>query len=489
MRKNNRLIFPAMKTETRDLFKMIKTAFLLSCALCTSILTSSENNTTAIELDEADTLSHTKKLFNIPEGFIHLGGHSLGPTFQGSVERVLYEYQVRNEQILGGHFASSHPASEGLAEKGRHWFDCDRNQKALNALGQMVGASHDELVMGNSLTVNNALMVQAFYMPNFQEGRYKILMMEHGFASDQAVLMSILYQKLHLLKQNGVDIDLPEDPIKFREKFVVELKSDDSGLYHMKDLEKILSEEGSSIALAHLEAIPFTTGQKFYSSNATKLLKTHGIKVGWDLAHIIGNRKVQLSEDGVDYATWCGYKYLTASAGGVGGYFIHKDNIPFQDYFPAQGWKAMHSDLVFNAIHSWDPTIFYKDARATRLGNPPPLPMADAQAVLELYYDLGVEEIERKSEKLTAFLFNSLQKQLKGSIEWITPTKAQNRGAMLVFKVITTREAQDIEKELLAKGFSVDVRPPANIRVMPHPLYISFQEVEDFSLALKEICQ
>lgn len=463
-------------------------AILLSSLFCISSISNIDGNLTGSQLDQQDPLSHTKSLFNIPAGLIHLGGHSLGPTYQGSVERVLYEYQVRDALILGGHFASTHPAAEGDSDRGRHWFDCDRNAKALEALGEMVGASESELVMGNSLTVNNALMIQAFYMPTISTGRYKILMMEHSFASDQAVVMSILRQKLQLLKDNGVEFNLPEDPHEFREAFVIELKSDKDGLYDLQSLEEILEKNGHEISLAHLEAVPFTTGQRFYQPEVTRLLKRHGIRVGLDLAHMIGNRRIQLSEDGVDYATWCGYKYLTASAGGVGGYFIHKDNVPFSDYFPAQGWKSMQSDRVFDLIHSWDPTIFYQDARGTRLGNPPPISMADAQAVLELYHDLGIAEIEAKSEKLTAFLIKQLNEQLKDSIEWITPLNPQERGAMLVFKVSTDIESSKIEEELLKRGFSVDVRPPANIRVMPHPLYISFKEVEDFAQALQEIC-
>lgn len=463
------------------------TAFLLAYFIFTAISSTPKAETLAEQHDREDPLSHTKSLFNIPKGLVHFGGHSLGPTYQGSVERVLEEYEVRNELILGGHFPATHPGAEGDPERGRHWFDCDRNAKALKALGEMVGAHPEELVMGNSLTVNNALMIQAFYMPNFSDNRYKIMIMEDSFASDQAVVMSVLRQKLTLLKQNGIELNIPEDPLEFRKAFVVEFKSDELGLYHIEELQKILQEQGDQIALAHLEAVPFTTGQRFYAPEVTKLLKKHGIRAGWDLAHLTGNRSIQLSEDGVDYATWCGYKYLTASAGGVGGYFIHRDNIPLQDYFPAQGWKAMRSEKVFASIHRWDPTIFYEDARGTRLGNPPPIPMADAQAVLELYQTLGVKEVEKKSEKLTAFLIKQLQDRLGEAIEWVTPLAPEKRGAMLVFKLRTEKSATAIEEELLSAGFSVDVRPPANIRIMPHPLYVSFQDIENFAIVLEKI--
>lgn len=471
------------------MFKL-HTLILLSLLCFTPLFASIESPSAPLGylLDQEDPLFYTKHLFNIPKGLTHFGGHSLGPTYQGSVERVLEEYKVRDEMILGGHFHETHPAAQGNAELGRHWFECDRNVKALDALSEMLGAQKSEIVMGNSLTVNNALMLEAFYMPDFTQNRYKILMMKHSFASDQAVVMSILRQKLHLLKLNGVNIDIPEDPMAFREAFVVELDCDSKGLYHIEVLEDILEKKGHEIALAHLEAVPFTTGQRFYNSKVTQLLKNYNICVGWDLAHIVGNRRVQLDEDGVDYATWCGYKYLTASAGGVGGYFIHKKNVPFVDYFPLQGWKAMDANLVFSFIHSWNPKIFYEDARGSRLGNPPPIAMADAQAVLELYSQIGVQNIEEKSERLTRFLIEQLNHQLGSAIEWITPLDPEKRGAMVVFKLKTETSCKEIEEKLLEQGFAIDIRPPANIRVMPHPLYISFQEIEAFVETLKEIC-
>ncbi len=438
----------------------------------------------AIERDAQDLLAYTKGLFSIPEGLTHFGGHSLGPTYKGSVERVLEEYEVRNELILGGHFASTHPGAAGDAQKGRHWFDCDRNRKALSALSQMTGAGPNELAMGNSLTVNNALLLEAFYMPDFRSGRIKILTMEHSFASDQAVVTSVIRQKLELLKRNGLALDVPNNLEQMREQMIVVFKSDENGIYSVEALEALLREQGSQIAVAHLEGVPFATGQRFYSKKVNDLLKAHGVRVGWDLAHLVGNRAMQLHNDGVDYATWCGYKYLGASAGGVGGYFVHSDNKPYVDYFPLQGWKAMHSDKVFAKIHDYDSSILHDDIRATRLGNPPPIEMADAQAVLELYDDLTVAAVEAKSEALTSFLIAELSRNLGTTIKFVTPLEPQERGAMLVFQISTDTPAADIEHQLLEQGFAVDVRPPANIRITPHPLYVGFTDVYRFASVL-----
>lgn len=427
-----------------------------------------------------DPVTCAKQLFNIPNGIVHLGGHSLGPTYQGSIDRVLGEYKIRNELILGGHFASTHPDAENNAAKGRHWFDCDRNAKALAALSQMTGASDKELAMGNSLTVNNGLLLEAFYMPDFMSGRYKILVMEHSFASDQAVVTSVIRQKLALLKQNNIALDIPDDLNQLREKMLVVLPSDAKGLYHLETLEALLKREGHAIALSHLEGVPFTTGQRFYSAQVNQLIKSYGIRTGWDLAHLVGNRFANLHVDGVDYATWCGYKYLHASAGGVGGYFIHSDNKPFKDYFPLQGWKAMQSEKVFDSIHAYNPAILYDDIRSTRLGNPPPIEMGDAQAVLELFHDLGFGAIEKKSEQLTSFLIEELRNKIGERIEWITPLEKGQHGAMLVFQIKTKNKAEAIEAALKNAGFFLDVRPPANIRITPHPLYVDFPDIVRF---------
>ena len=48
------------------------------------------------------------------------------------------------------------------------------------------------------------------------------------------------------------------------------------------------------------------------------------IRVGFDCAHAVGNLRLNLHDDDVDFACWCSYKYLNSGPGGIAGIFVHE---------------------------------------------------------------------------------------------------------------------------------------------------------------------
>src|SRR5207248_8784080 len=70
----------------------------------------------------------------------------------------------------------------------------------------------------------------------------------------------------------------------------------------------------------------------------TAAAQKHGITVGVDLAHSIGNVPLLLHDWNVDFAVWCSYKYLNAGPGAVAGAFVHRRHATNTDLPRLAGW-------------------------------------------------------------------------------------------------------------------------------------------------------
>ena len=80
-----------------------------------------------------------------------------------------------------------------------------------------------------------------------------------------------------------------------------------------------------------------------------------GCMVGFDLAHGAGNLNLSLHDSGVDFATWCTYKYLNGGPGSVGGCFLYmkktcKKTLTFLD-LPDGG--GHNKETRFNMRHDF----------------------------------------------------------------------------------------------------------------------------------------
>ena len=150
--------------------------------------------------DRDDTLARYREAFALPTGregqaLVYLCGHSLGLAPRSA--RSLVEQELARWEQLG---------VRGHHEGPRPWIDY---AEALRpGLARLAGASPDEVVAMNGLTVNLHLLMASFFRP---EGRRRCIVIESGgFPTDRhAVVSQLLW---HGLDPRQTLIELaPED--------------------------------------------------------------------------------------------------------------------------------------------------------------------------------------------------------------------------------------------------------------------------------------
>lgn len=97
----------------------------------------------------------------------------------------------------------------------------------------------------------------------------------------------------------------------------------DSSIITTSHIISTINKHASSTALVLLPGIQYYTGQYLDVKRITAHAHLHGITIGWDLAHAVGNVDVQLHNWDVDFAAWCNYKYVNSGPGAIAGLFVH----------------------------------------------------------------------------------------------------------------------------------------------------------------------
>ena len=406
----------------------------------------------AINLDAKDKLQSYQEKFHFPlqkngEKHIYLCGNSLGLQSKNTTDFIQQELEDWKDLGVEGHFHARNPWLP------YHEFLSDSYSKIL-------GAKSSEVVAMNTLSVNLHLMMVSFYQPT--KKRFKVLMEADAFPSDIYAIESHL--KHHNLNP---------------EKAIIRLKPrKNESFIRTKDVEEIIDNDGEEIALIILGGVNYYTGQVFDMKEITKLGHKKGIKVGFDLAHAVGNISLSLHEWNVDFAVWCSYKYLNSGPGSVGGVFIHERHHK-SNLNRFAGWWGHDKVSRFKMPEKFSPI---QTAEGWQLSNPPILSLAAIRASLSIFDEVGMDALIEKSKKLTSYLVYLLENIESDRISIITP---QERGCQISIRVKNGNKA--LFDKLTDNGVIADWREPDVIRIAPVPLYNSYSDVYSFYEILAEI--
>jgi kynureninase len=413
-------------------------------------------------LDDADELGPFRREFELPRErgrtLIYLCGHSLG-LMPRAVRRVVAAELDRWASLgVDGHFSDSRPA-RGRARPARdgHPGWLDYHAQFAPRLAELVGAYRDEVVAMNTLTVNLHLMLATFFRPTPQ--RYKILVERDAFSSDRYAVES-------QLRWHGLD---PREAL-------LELQSRPGGFeLDWERYQALLAEQGDRIALVLLPGVQYLTGERLDVAAYTAAAQRYGCRVGFDLAHAIGNVPLAMHDSSADFAVWCSYKYLNAGPGAVGGCFVHRRH-GAADHLPRlAGWWGHDRARRFLMEPTFTPL---SGAEGWQLSNPPILSLAPLGASLALFDEAGNKRLRRKSLALTRYLEWLLERELGGRARLLTPTDPARRGCHLAVQFVPPpADPLTFVARLRAAGVVADWRQPNVLRLAPVPLYNRFRDV------------
>ncbi|XOV66459.1 MAG: kynureninase [Fluviicola sp.] len=416
----------------------------------------------AREMDAKDPLRKFRDAFHFPDfhekEVVYFTGNSLGLQPKTVQSYIQEELDAWAKYGVEGHFMAKKP-----------WFSY--HEFLTEKAAKVVGAKPEEVVVTHSLTTNLHLLMVSFYRP--QGKRTKILCEAKAFPSDAYALES-------QVKFHGLDI----------EKDLIEIAPrEGEHLIREEDILAAIEEAGETLAMVMIGGVNYYTGQLFDMETITKAGHAVGATVGFDLAHAAGNINLQLHDWGMDFAAWCGYKYLNSSPGGVSGMFVHERHANNPDLPRFAGWWGYDKDTRFQMEPGFKPMY---GAEGWQLSNAPVLGMAAHLASLDIFEEAGMDRIGAKRDVLTAFLEFviddiSQRNADRCTFEIVTPRDIKKRGAQL--SILAHGQGKSLFDALTEQGVIADWREPNVIRIAPAPLYNSFEDCYRFGQCLEAAIQ
>jgi len=413
----------------------------------------------AARLDDADPLSGFADRYRVPDGALYMDGNSLGPASDAaiaSLDRVVDEWR---DLLISGWTDADPP-----------WFEV--GERLGDALAPLVGAEPDEVVVGNSITVNLHTLVGTFldellagdgparegferadgtWAPNGDpDADPAVLVNELDFPSDHYAIRA-------QLRQRGID---PDEKLRA-------VPSRDGRTIDPRDVEAALDAH-DDVGIVFMPTALYRSGQLFDVERIAAAAHEAGAYAGFDAAHSAGAVPHAFDEAGVDFAVWCTYKYLNAGPGSIGALYVAERH---HGLTPAlAGWWGHEKATQFEMNATYTPA---DSAGAWQIGTPPLFAAAPLEGSVELLREAGIDRLREKSLALTDFLIALVDDRLP-EVAVGTPRERAARGGHVALE---HPDAERLSEALRDRGVVVDFRPSNVVRVCPAAPYTAFADV------------
>jgi kynureninase len=376
-----------------------------------------------IELDQRDPLAACRDKFTLPEGEVYLDGNSLGAMPAHLPQRM--------QQAIAAEWG------QGLI---RSWNDAgwiDLPQRVAAKVAPLIGATHDEVMVGDSTSVNLFKALAAALRLN--PGRKVILTEQGNFPTDLYIAQGIA--------------DLFGAEIRY-------VDSDPSAINDALD---------TSVAVLMLTHVNYRSGKVYDMAAITRAAQAAGALVVWDLAHSAGALHVELDAANADFAVGCGYKYLNGGPGAPAFVYVARRHLE-QVRQPLSGWHGHAAPFAFVQDYLPAPGI-----NRMQCGTPPLLSMIALDAALDVFDGVDMAQLRKKSQELCDLFIQLVDERLsEHGFGLFSPRDREQRGSQVA---LTHPQGYAIVQALIARGITGDFRMPDILRFGFAPLYVRYIDV------------
>ncbi len=382
-------------------------------------------------LDQSDRLAEFYQRFYHPENEIYLDGNSLGKQPLKTKERLV---SVLDEQW----------GQQLIGSWNKHWLELPK--RIAGKIAQLVNADSDEVVVGESTSVNLFKLAHAL----IESGLYpkRLITDSLNFPTDNYILEGISsYLKMSPPLCVSYSSDLEAD--------IAQLK------------EVIRSNQG----VLCLSLVSYKSAYYYPAKMLNAFAKSHDSIIIWDLSHAVGAVHFDVKETETLAAIGCTYKYLNGGPGSPAFMFIDSQ-LSSSLSSPIQGWFGHANPFEFTSAFE-----AAKGIEKFNAGTPQILSLSALEIGLEITLDAGIRPIREKSELLGNYLIEKIQSELIPiGFKLESPEGYENRGSHVT---ISHQESWRICQCLLhpKRGepkITIDFRPDKYIRIGMAPLYTRY---------------
>lgn len=363
----------------------------------------------------------TRALFNLPDGIVYLDGNSLGPLPAAVPARVAHVMTAEwGTQLIGAWNAAD-------------WMGAP--QRVGDRVGRLIGAPPGTTVMGDTLSIKlyQALAAALALVPD----RHLVLSDSGNFPSD-------LYIAQGLMATLGPQYRL-----------------------HVVDPEEVADAITGDVGVLMLTEVDYRTGRLHDIAALTKQAHAVGAVVICDLAHSAGAMAVDVVATDVDFAVGCTYKYLNGGPGAPA--FIYVANRHVDVALPAlSGWMGHVEPFAFEPHYRPGTGI-----ERMRVGTPPILALAALDAALDVWDDVDLRDVRRRSIELSQAFIAGVEARCPDLV-LASPRDPARRGSQVSFR---HPHARAVMHALKARGVIGDVRAPDILRFGFTPLFLTDVDV------------